>query len=126
MEQSVLLTGFLGGREKLAALVDADLLAQTSKKEQGPRVPFESLLCGTSVIVTGHTGSGEAVRDFDVGETITYGNTDEFVISVERILNEPNKAQNRVRKARLKIRKELSMNMIVKQYADLYRAAINS
>tara|TARA_B100001123_G_scaffold441537_1_gene582955 strand:- start:7110 stop:8282 length:1173 start_codon:yes stop_codon:yes gene_type:complete len=125
LSQTVLFTGFLGGREKLAALVDADLLAQTSKREQGPRVPFEAVLCGTSVIVTGHTGSGEAVRNFDAGETITYGNVDEFVFSVETILNDFNGARKRVELARGKISKEMSMEAIVRQYTDLYLAAGN-
>lgn len=53
----VLFAGFLSGEEKLAALVDADVVVQTSRYEQGAWAPFEAVLCGTPIIVSDNSGA---------------------------------------------------------------------
>ena len=53
--ERVLFPGPLYGTEKLAALVDADVLAFPSSYEIFGLVPFEALLCGTPVVVSRDT-----------------------------------------------------------------------
>lgn len=52
VRERTLLTGMLGGREKLAALVDAYLLAQPSFHENFGMVVIEALACGCPVVVS--------------------------------------------------------------------------
>jgi glycosyltransferase involved in cell wall biosynthesis len=48
----VILTGLIGGGDKLAALVDADLLALPSFHENFGLAVIEALACGTPVVVS--------------------------------------------------------------------------
>ncbi|MFN7145845.1 MAG: glycosyltransferase, partial [Myxococcota bacterium] len=57
----VVYAGTLEGPERLALLVDADVLAYPSSGEVFGLVPFEGLLCGAPVVVGGDCGCGELV-----------------------------------------------------------------
>jgi glycosyltransferase involved in cell wall biosynthesis len=52
LRERVVLTGMLGGRDKLAALVDADLLAQPSFHENFGMAVLEGLACGCPVLIS--------------------------------------------------------------------------
>ena len=121
----VLFPGFLSGKNKWSAIVDADVVVQSSKQEQGPRVPFEAVLSGTPVVVTGHTGSGELVKEFEAGQTVKYGDADELAQALEWVLSNRKQALNRTHKAAKKIASQMSQTAIAAQYKNLYRMAIN-
>jgi glycosyltransferase involved in cell wall biosynthesis len=74
LSDKVLFTGFLSGDDKLSALVDANVLVQTSRYEQGTGVPFEAVLCNTPIIVSKNTGSSENVSRIDAGYLVEFGN----------------------------------------------------
>ena len=59
----VLFTGPLFGRDKLEALVDADVLVLPSHSESFGNAPAEAIACGTPVIVTEGCGIAPLVRD---------------------------------------------------------------
>ena len=96
-------TGFVGGNEKNAALIDADIVAQMSRQEQGAWAPFEAVLCGTPIIVTDHTGAGEDVRRVSAGETVEFDNVSELSKTMEGILNKPKNAKEKTLKAKISI-----------------------
>ena len=56
ISNKVTFTGFLYAEKMVSALVDADIVAQMSRQEQGAWAPFEAVLCGTPIVVTSHTG----------------------------------------------------------------------
>lgn len=120
LSNKVLFTGFLGGEEKLSALVDASVVIQTSRYEQGAWVPFEAVLCGTPIIVTKHTGAGEDVRRLDAGYLVEFGNRKELAGLILRILEDPTEARNKARQAAEYIRKNLSTAERIEDYEKLY------
>jgi glycosyltransferase involved in cell wall biosynthesis len=69
----VLFTGMLRGREKLEALVDADLFALPSEHENFGIVVIEALACGVPVIVSDHVALAGEVRVAQVGAVVPTG-----------------------------------------------------
>ncbi len=118
--ESVVFTGFLSGKHKHSAIIDANVLIQCSLQEQGPRVPFDAVLLGTPVIATEHTGSGEYVKKFNAGELVEYGNCTQLCDSLYKILNNQKQARERTINAAIKIKEEMSIEKIIIQYQDLY------
>ncbi|MDB2697178.1 glycosyltransferase [Alphaproteobacteria bacterium] len=126
LESSVVFSGFLTGYDKLSAVMDASVLVQCSRLEQGPRVPFEAVLLGTPIIVTKHTGSGELVTQFDAGQVVEYNNTEQLSQSLQSVISNLEHARNRTNKAAIKIKKNMSLEKVVIQYQELYVAAKKS
>jgi len=120
----VTFTGFIGGEEKNSALMDADIVAQMSRQEQGAWAPFEAVLCGIPIIVTGHTGAGEDVRRVDAGETVEFDNVSELSSKIEGILDNYAEAKDKTMKAKAFIETKMSMNARAQEYIDLYQRAI--
>ena len=120
----VLFTGFLSGDEKLSALVDASVVVQTSVYEQGTGVPFEAVLCNTPIIVTGHTGSGENVKNIDAGYLVEYGNNNELGDMIKYVLENPAEAQRKTKKAKEYINVNLSIDNKIGEYERLYTSCI--
>jgi glycosyltransferase involved in cell wall biosynthesis len=116
----VLFTGYLGGAEKLSALVDADVVVQTSKYEYTARTPFEAVLCGTPVIVSRNTGSGADVQRLDAGYLVEYGNLPELSNMIQYVLSHPEEARARAQKAKDYIKANLSLAASADRYLKLY------
>jgi glycosyltransferase involved in cell wall biosynthesis len=117
-------TGFIGGAEKNEALIDADVVAQMSRQEQGAWAPFEAVLCGTPILVSAHTGAGEDVRRIDAGETVEFDNVADLSQKIEVILDNYPAAKERTMKAKAYIETKMSMNARAEEYIDVYRRAI--
>ena len=116
----VLFTGFLRGVDKLSALVDADVMVQTSHYEQGTGAPFEAILCHTPIIVTKNTSASENVKQIDAGYLVEYGNKTELRDTIHYVLDNPAEAQQKTEKAREYIRANLSLEKGVAKYEQLY------
>ncbi len=117
-------TGFIGGAQKNEALIDADVVAQMSRQEQGAWAPFEAVLCGTPILVSAHTGAGEDVRRIDAGETVEFDNVADLSQKIEAILENYPAAKERTMKAKAYIESKMSMNARAEEYIDVYRRAI--
>ncbi len=124
LADKVLFTGFLGGQDKLAALVDADVVVQPSRYEQAAWAPIEAVLCGTPIIVSKGSGAGEDVTRMNAGYLVEYWNKRQMVKTIELIIDNPAEAHNRVRKAGEYIMTNLSLSKKVEDYERLYRECI--
>ena len=120
----VLFTGFLGGEDKLAALVDADAVVQTSRYEQGAWAPFEAVLCGTPIVVSGNSGAGEDVKRIDAGYLVDFGDRAELRDTLAYILDHPDEARQRARRAKAYIEANLSMANRIRDYEALYEECV--
>ena len=112
--------------KKLSALVDADVVVQTSIYEQGTGVPFEAVLCNTPIIVSGHTVASANVRDIDGGYLVEHGNISELSDTIKHVLDNPDEAKTKTRKAVTFIKENLSLDKGVEKYERLYEEAISS
>ena len=124
LSDKVLYTGFLGGEEKLSALVDADVVLQTSIYEQGAWAPFEAVLCNTPIIVSSNSGAGEDVKRIDAGYLVEYGNKNELRDTMQYVLDNPAEAQIKTKKAKNYIEANLSMAKGIEKYEKLYKKVI--
>jgi glycosyltransferase involved in cell wall biosynthesis len=121
LSDRVLFTGFLDGRDKLEALVDADVVVQPSRYEQAAWGPIEAVLCGTPVIVSGGTGSAEDVSTMDAGYLVEYGDKIGMMQTIQMILEDPAAAAEKVNRAREYIVENLAFSSRIADYENLYR-----
>jgi glycosyltransferase involved in cell wall biosynthesis len=126
IRERVMFTGFLAGREKLSALVDADVVVQTSRYEQGAWAPIEAVLCGTPIIVSDNSGAGEDVRRMDAGYLVEFDNRDDLQQKIEYVLSHPEEARGKTRAAKAYVERHLSMDRCVDQYDRLYEACLRA
>jgi glycosyltransferase involved in cell wall biosynthesis len=120
----VLFTGYLGGRDKLSAIVDADVLIQHSMNEAGARPSLEAILCGTPIIVTKNTGAGKEISKFDGGYLVDYGDVEGLTQAIKHILYNNGEAWIKTHKARAYIQENLSLESQIVKYEELYRSVI--
>jgi len=124
LSDKVLFTGFLGGQDKLSALVDADVVVQTSVYEQGAWAPFEVVLCGTPIVVSDNSGAGEDVKKIDAGYLVEYGNKYDLKDKIQYVLDNPAEAREKTRKAKEFLEANRSFAKGVEQYEKLYEEVI--
>lgn len=124
IKDKVVFTGFLGGNDKLTLLIDSDVVVQTSVYEQGAWAPFEAVLCGTPVIVTGHTGAGEDVKRIDAGYLVEYDNNAQMMQLVNNIFDEPDEGRQKARRAAEYIRQNMSIGKNIENYENLYQKCL--
>ena len=125
LPDKVLFTGFLGGEEKLSALVDADVLVQTSIYEQGLSFSsFEAIMCNTPIIVSKNTGAGEDVKRINAGYLVEFGDKKELTTIIQKILDDPAEAASKTQRAKEFIIENLSMEKNVKIYEKVYMDCI--
>jgi glycosyltransferase involved in cell wall biosynthesis len=124
LSERVLFTGFLSGVDKLSALIDADVVVQASAYEQGAKVPFEVVLCGTPIVVTKHTGAGEDVKRLDAGYLVEFDNKNEMADLILKVFEDPTEAKTKARQAADYIRRNMSMVSRIEDYEKLYNECI--
>jgi len=117
-------TGFLDGTDKLAALVDADVLVQPSRNEAGARPSLEAIMCGTPVIVSKDTGAGREIAKFDGGLLFDYGDAGKLATAIQYIMDRPNVSENRTVSAKEYIETNLSLDNGIVGYEKLYQEAV--
>ncbi|MFC1945701.1 glycosyltransferase family 4 protein [Chloroflexota bacterium] len=120
--EKVIFAGFLNGPEKLEALVDADVVAQTSRYEQGAWAPFEAVLCGTPIVVSDNSGAGEDVAKHEAGYLAAFGDEKDLAEKLAWVLANPQEAGRKTARARQHIITDLSLEKGIERYEQLYQA----
>lgn len=121
LESDVTFTGFMGGSDKNEALVASDIVVQLSRFEQGAWAPMEGVLCGTPIVVTAHTGTGEDVARLNAGYTVAFDDVEMLADTFNNILVNYKTALDLTNKARTFIIQNLSMNARVNEYYRLFQ-----
>jgi len=117
----VIFTGYISGRDKLEFLVDCDVCVFPSRAEQGlPFAALESMMCGTPIIVTSGTGAAEDVSRMGCGQVVKFGDEEELGLAIKLASNDKIGVKN----GQKYIRANLSMDVNVKKYEEVYRQAI--
>ena len=120
IKEKVLFPGFLASADKNAALVDADIVAQMSRQEQGAWAPFEAVLCNTPIVTTDHTGAGEDVKKINAGATVRFDDTQDLCDTMLNILDNYSEAKDKTMLAKRYIENNLSFNSRIGEYTQLY------
>jgi glycosyltransferase involved in cell wall biosynthesis len=121
IDKNVKIVGFLSGSAKNHALFDSDIVVQLSRQEQGAWAPIEAVLCGTPIIVTSETGSGEDVKRLNAGALVNFGDIVKFSEILDDILNNYELWKAKTLKAKNYIIANLSFNSRINEYTDLYK-----
>lgn len=121
---TVLFTGLLEGRDRLALLVDADVLVYPSSDEVFGLVPFEGLLCGTPVVVGGDCGCGELIGEAGAGLLVRHADVDGLRMRIRTLLDDERAARAMVKRGVRYIEERLSFQRVAELYVDVYQEVV--
>jgi len=124
LQNSVIYTGYISGRDKLEYLVDCDVCVFPSRAEQGlPFAGLEAIMCGTPLVVTGGTGSADDVDKMKCG---IVSNPEMLHIHIRRMLDlRIGFGDECVKGGQEYIRKNLSFTEKVKDYEKVYEQVVH-
>lgn len=118
--ERVLFPGPLYGADKLAALVDADVLAFPSSYEIFGLVPFEALLCGTPVVASRESIAGQMIERVGAGYTAPFGAVDAWQANLYQALTQPATSAEMVLRGQAFIRENLDWEEITDRLLHVY------
>jgi glycosyltransferase involved in cell wall biosynthesis len=119
LDGRVALTGPRYGRDRLSALVDADVFVLPSQSENFGNAAAEALACGVPVVVSDRCGIAEFVRSTGAGAVVPYGDAEALREAIHEILHdEALRASVRGRAAEL--RASLSWEEPIAQQERIY------
>jgi len=120
IQDKVTFTGYMAGADKDEALAASSIVVQLSRFEQGAWAPMEGVLCGTPIVVTDHTGTGEDVKKLEAGYLVKLDDIENLATVFEYILDNYSEAKIKTLKARQYIIDNLSMKSRVSEYYELF------
>jgi glycosyltransferase involved in cell wall biosynthesis len=120
IDNEVLFTGPLYKKEKLKAYVDADVLVYPGVIEIFGLVPFESIMCGTPIIVSDDCGCGEIVAAAQCGYLVQFGNVHALKEQIQHVFNNTEEATALVLKGQDYIKRNLTNNSILGKVLEVY------
>lgn len=123
VSDTVVWPGLLVGEERLAALVDADVLAYPSEIDVFGRTPLEAIMCGTPVVLTGNCGVAEFLGPADAAYLVDHGDAEGLATMLNSVLDDPTEAKEKVRRGRDFIFDRLQWNAVAERIVAVYREA---
>ncbi len=125
-DERVVFTGLLEGRDRLALLVDSDVLVYPSSDEIFGLVPFEGLLCGTPAVVGGDCGCGQLIREAGAGLLVQHANVGELRDRIRILLADREAAAAMVKRGRAYVQNNLSFQRVAEAHEQLYQQVLGS
>ena len=121
IEDKVLLTGPLYGKDKVEAYVDADVYVLPSSYEIFGLTILEACACGTPVIATDQCGLSKTI-DNQIGFIVPY-DSEQLEIAISHMLHDEKKRQEFSKCAKLLVRRQFLWHKIAKQVEGIYISA---
>jgi len=112
--------GGLYGDQKLSALADADVVVLPSSYEIFGLTAFEALACGTPVVVSANSGSGQLISQAGAGYLISHGDIQQLASTIGQALNNQLLSKNKVLAGQAFIRANLQWPVLVRQIESIY------
>jgi len=122
IEEKVLFTGLLYGRDKLAAYIDADVYVLPSAYEIFGRTLLEACACGTPIIVTDRCGIADVI-DGQAGLAVAY-DKDALGKALLDILSDDQMRLQFGEKGKLLVREKFNWEKISEQVEDIYESCV--
>ena len=116
----VFFTGMIAGQEKLAALVDADLLSAPSYHENFGLAVIESLACGTPVVISDQVNVHPEIVAAGVGGVVSL-DVGALARELDRWLDDEPMRRAASAKAPAFVRERYDWNQIARRWGDHYR-----
>jgi glycosyltransferase involved in cell wall biosynthesis len=123
IEDRVLISSALYGRDKLEAYVDADVYALPSRYETFPMSVLEAVACGTPIILTENCGIAEYFRN-KIGLVVSPDSNHLSEALLEMLLN-PDKHDIFVENCKI-VRREFDISETVSKLEEIYEAVANN
>ncbi|MGH7320500.1 MAG: glycosyltransferase [Candidatus Rokuibacteriota bacterium] len=120
LEAVATFTGLLKGRDRLEALIDADLVVYPAQDEIFGLVPLEALLCGTPVIVSDDSGCGEVIGRAGGGSVVRRGDAAALAEAITRMLGGARTWRQAALDARERVRRLYGWDTVREQLEALY------
>lgn len=115
----------LGSREDVPAVLRSfDVFVLPSLNEGISNTILEAMASGLPVIGSDVGGNPELIRPGKTGQLVTLGDTDQFVATLARYVDDPALLQAHGADARIAAEVEFSLNTMVSRYAALYESAV--
>ncbi len=125
LEEKVIFTGLLDRKSAIQAYCDALVTVYPSTLEIFGLVPFESIMCGTPVIVTDDCGCGEIISAEDCGFTVPYGDSYALSEMLSFVISNPEEGEKKIEKGQRFIKEKLCWKNIAAQTVDFYREVMS-
>ena len=113
--------GFKIGKEKNSVIKESSICVQVSRYEQGAGAPFESVLIGTPIIVSDHTGCAEDVKRYDAGFVAILNDVNDLSQKIDYVIENYNYAKKKTSIAARKIKLKQSFKSVIKNYNETYK-----
>lgn len=114
----VFFPGLLTGPDKAAAYQGAVVTVYPSRDEIFGLVPWESILCGTPVIVAGGSGAEEWVGGAQAGTVVPYGDPPALAAAINRF--DPRAAAEQVQRGQAFWQEHLTWEKVARRMTDWY------
>jgi len=118
--ERVKFTGLVTGGLKAAAYAEARVTVYAGRDEIFGLVPWESILCGTPVIVADDCGCGEWVMGAEAGQSAPYGDPAALARAIED--RDPERDRAAVERGRAFCRERFSWSRISDEMVEYYRS----
>ena len=115
--------GLLVGPDRLRVLADADVLVYPSVHEIFGLVPFEGLLSGTPVVVSGDCGCGELVARAGAGFLVPFGDASALARHIDTLLGDRFVGSMMVDRGRAYIERHFAWPEVASKTDAVYDAA---
>jgi glycosyltransferase involved in cell wall biosynthesis len=123
-EADVIFTGLVSGEEKLSLLVDADMTVLPSRFEIFSLVLFESLMCGTPIVVSETCGVVSMIHEAGAGYIIKAEDRKDLKERIQEVLDNSEKAEFSVERGRKLIMERLNLNTVTQRVIHIYKSCI--
>jgi glycosyltransferase involved in cell wall biosynthesis len=124
LQDRVIFTGLLTGRERLDALAAATVVVYPSRDEVFGLVPLEALLCGSPVVVCDDSGCGEVITITGGGQAVPHGDVGSLSAAIGAVLDDEEGWRNRARAAAIVARQRFGSDTICAQLESLYTTVV--
>ena len=125
IQDKILFTGYLSGKEKLSCIIDSSVVVQTSRYEQGAGAPFEAVLCNVPIIVSDNSGAAMDVKRLNAGYIVKFDDNQQLSNTMEYIIDNQDEAVSKTKAGANRIKNDLSIEKNITEYSDVYKSCIN-
>lgn len=125
MEDKVLITGPLYGKDKLEAYVDADIYVLPSKYETFPMGLLEAYACGKPIVASNVYGLKDLVVDGVTGFLVEQGDVKQLAHSMLSLINSDGGAEEMGLKGKRFVEKNFAIEETVNLLEELYRDVVS-